>query len=40
MNTAIDLQTMITLEPEIIQEYYDSYKMSNYAHGWPTRVLG
>lgn len=31
MITAIDLQTMITLEPEIIQEYYDSYDMGSYA---------
>jgi len=31
MIEAIDLSNMIQLEPELIQEYYDNYGMSEYA---------
>jgi len=34
----IDLSNMIQLEPELIQEYYDHYDMSNYAQPMITLI--
>ncbi len=38
MHSGYDLSTLIQLEPELIQEYYDHYNMSQYAQPMMTLI--